>query len=103
MNNDYAALSRYESFKNDVNEIIGELNKAIQSLDSIVNRFENSFVIDDNRADNNKLTEFYNSLVKQKNFLLNTCIPSINNKIFRIKAAIEEAERIENETLGLQS
>lgn len=101
MDSNYAALSRYESFKSDVNNIIGELNKAIQPLESIVNSFDNSFVIDDNRADNNKLTEFYNSLVKQRSFLNNTCIPSINNKIARIKAAIEEAERLERETLGL--
>ena len=93
MDSNYAALSRYESFKSDVNNIIGELNKAIQPLESIVNSFDNSFVIDDNRADNN--------IVKQRSFLNNTCIPSINNKIAQIKAAIEEAERLEREALGL--
>lgn len=82
---DYAKLREYENFKGEVESMIRELEKAIESIEKSKNNIGCTFTINDFKADNNKITELYNSLVDQRNYLQNSCIPSINSKINDIK------------------
>ncbi len=84
-------LSKYESFKYSVSKMLADIDKSISSLENAKNKVEIYYTIDDNGADNNKLTDIYNRLITQRSFLNNVCMPDVEEKIRSIKRAIEES------------
>ncbi len=78
----------YEYFKNEIYRMIGYLNNAISLLESSKDKVDSSFSLDDSKADEGKINSIYNRLVAERDFLQNTCIPSINQKISNVKKAI---------------
>lgn len=84
-------LSNYGSFKTQVNNMIVQLNQAISYLEASKKKSSNCLMINDVSADNNNVAEIYNSLVSQRDFLKNTCIPSIDQEMKGLKQTVEDA------------
>ena len=82
---------KYENLKSNINSIINKLTSAIENLEIPANRIKNSYNIDSNSIDENKINGVRQNLINKKNYLVNTVLYAINKDLKEIKEKIESA------------
>lgn len=80
---------KYRNLKLNINSIITNLNKAIESLEIPSDRIGNYYNIDNISIDKGKLKNLRQDLINKKNYLENVVLVEINNQLNELSNNIE--------------
>ena len=87
LNND---KEKYNEMKDALNRVIQYLNDAIDNLESASSTVSLSNIVNDVRADGDKVRLYKENLVNQVNWLKNTILPAIDNSINNCNTQIDK-------------
>ena len=72
---------KYNEMKDALNRVIQYLNDAIDNLESASSIISSNNIVNDVRADGDKVNLYKTNLTNQVNWLKNTILPAIDNSI----------------------
>ena len=86
----------YNNLLSSVNSVINKLSNYSSNADSEINTIRNSYSVDNDSTDTlNRLVKVKNDVEKTSNYLTNTIVPSIRDKIRYLNRKIIELEASE--------
>jgi len=88
---------KYYNLIDGLSMVIKKIDESIENLNLVLKNFNESFNIDSQSADQNKISEYQNELIRKRDTLKNTIIPSIYEEIQKINKQIQQAELIAND------
>lgn len=83
---------KYKNLRDNIKNIIGYLNNAIENLDTPSDKIASYYTIDSISIDKNKLSTARESLINRRNYLENTVLEKIRKEIRELDNEIEGAE-----------
>ena len=83
--------SEYYVFIEQLNNVVLNLKKAIDNLNTPINKIKENYSINNESGDKNKLSKIQQSLNNKYSTLTTVIIPSVNSQIENLSKAIETA------------
>lgn len=88
----YSKKRKYKNLKSDITDIIGYIEKTINSIGEAPTSISNCYFVDEEKADKGKISSIKQKLQEQKKLLSNTIYPAIKEKIRKIENQITDEE-----------
>ncbi len=92
LGNLYKEKKEYINLKNNIESIIEYLNFSVENLEIPANEIKDSFIINEEQADNQKIYEIREALKTKINYLNNTILVNIDSQIYNLNNKIATDE-----------
>ncbi len=83
--------SKYYAFKENVNSVALGLDNIIEELEKPISKIVDGYVLNEEKADANKLEQLKNTIKEKRDLLKYQTLPAIDNKIERLGREIDTA------------
>ncbi len=91
----YRDLRRYQDLMSDIQRLSMTISQAADAIDPAISKISSCYEIDEVTADVGQLSNCRERLSNHKNYIIKVAVPSIEEKISKIRKEIEELESTE--------